>query len=276
MNYESMVDQATRAELVDIAAGWGQGRATFGGLLGALVVAHLQGALARKSEPGSQVSLVLRALTISFVAPVEVGQVSISSEVLRSGKSVTQMLCTMKQNGQVCVSALASFGAARQSRVVVASAAAPQIDSPEAGRVIPNLEGIAPEFTKLIDFRFINGELPFSGAATSHIEGWMRWKPSAGVKTPTARYLDLVALIDAWPPAVLQMLAQPTPSSSLTWTLEFPAIDDAQLSTEANPWWQYRAVTESAQNGYAHISSHCWDQTGRLVAISRQTATVFA
>ena len=96
------------------------------------------------------------------------------------------------------------------------------------------------------------------------------------LKVFEARYLDLVALIDAWPPAILQMLKQPTPASSLTWTVEFPAVDDLQLAAESNPWWQYRAITESAQNGYAHISAHIWGQGGRLVAISRQTATVFA
>ena len=271
-----MLGQAARAEIVDIEAGWGQGRATFGGLLGALVVAHLQSALSHMGTATSPVTSALRALTISFVAPVEIGQISISSEVLRTGKSVTQMLCTVKQNEQVCVSALASFGAARQSSVNVTSASAPPIDPPESGRFIPDLEGIAPEFTKLIDFRFIQCGLPFSGASTSHIDGWMRWRAAAGVDTQRARYTDLVALIDAWPPAILQMLKQPMPASSLTWTVEFPAIDDAELATESNPWWQYRAVTESAHNGYAHIAAHCWDQNGRLVAISRQTATVFA
>ncbi len=275
MSYEAMVGQAARAELVDIEAGWGQGRATFGGLLGALVVAHLQGVLAGMGGQGRSVASVLRALTLSFVAPVEIGAVSITSEVLRSGKSVTQMRCDLTQNGQVCVSALASFGAARPSRVVVPSAVAPIIALPEAGQAIPELDGVVPEFTKLIDFSFVGCALPFSGASTSHIDGWMRWKASAGVDTPFARYMDLVALIDAWPPAILQMLPQPTPASSLTWTLEFPAIDEPQLASESNPWWQYRAVTESAQNGYAHIAAHCWDQAGRLVAISRQTATVF-
>ncbi len=275
MNFDGMLEQAAIGELVNVEPGWGQGRATFGGLLGALIVAHLQANLPRQNTEANSLNAALRALTISFVAPVETGQVSITSQVLRTGKSVTQMLCMLKQNDQVCVSALASFGLARSSSIGVPALVAPMIAGPETGKLLPRMSGVAPEFTQLIDFGFIDGDLPFTAATTSHIDGWMRWNEKAGARPAQARYADLVALIDAWPPAVLQMLRQPTPSSSLTWTLEFPAIDQPQLANEANPWWQYRAVTESAHNGYAHIAAHCWDSAGQLVAISRQTAAVF-
>lgn len=276
MSFETMLVQAEQSSLVEIESGWGQGRAIFGGLLGALVVAHMQARLTGDAK--------LRALTISFVAPVEVGEVEFKSEVLRAGKSVTQMQCHMLQQGKVVVSALASFGVARSSQVVVKSESAPNFGDIKDGLSFPFIEGVIPEFTRKIDFLYTNCDLPFSASSKSHINGWMRWKESAEVSAELsaevsagcAPLLSLIALIDAWPPAILQMLDRPTPASSLTWTLEFPSIDEASLSQQANPWWQYRAHTDAALNGYGHIAAEIWNERGQLVAISRQTVTVFA
>ncbi|MBC3831899.1 thioesterase family protein [Undibacterium amnicola] len=272
MSFETMLVQAEQSSHVKMESGWGQGRAIFGGLLGALVVAHMQARLTGDAK--------LRALTISFVAPVEVGEVEFKSEVLRAGKSVTQMQCHLLQQGKVVLSALASFGVARSSQVVVASEAAPDFGGINDGLSFPYLEGIIPEFTRKIDFLYKDCDLPFSASSKSHIHGWMRWKESAGmsaeVSAACAPLLSLIALIDAWPPAILQMLDRPTPASSLTWTLEFPSIDETSLSQQANPWWQYRAHTDAAHNGYGHIAAEVWNEHGQLVAISRQTVTVFA
>ncbi len=275
MSFETMISQARLGEKVNVTSGWGQGRALFGGLLGALVVAGLEAKLSQRGLSLNGNTPVLRALTISFVAPVEVGDLEITSDILRAGKSVIQMSCTMRQNDQVVLSALASFGAARQSSVLVPALIAPQIGDAGSGQSFPYIEGVIPEFTRMIDFRYTGCDLPFSHSQHSHIDGWMRWSQNAGVSSATTRLVDLVALIDAWPPAILQMLKQASPASSLTWTLEFPAIDDGVISSQTNPWWQYRAQTESAQNGYAHIAAHVWNDDGRLVAISRQTVTVF-
>ncbi|MBR7799241.1 thioesterase family protein [Undibacterium fentianense] len=268
MSFETMLEQAEQSSTVIMESGWGQGRALFGGILGALVVAHLQ---ARSTSDAK-----LRALTISFVAPVEVGEVEFKAEVLRAGKSVTQMQCHVMQQDKVVVSALASFGAARSSQVVVTSEAAPNIGAIKDGLSFPYIDGIVPEFTRKIDFLYTDCDLPFSASSKSHINGWMRWKDSAEVSAACAPLLSLIALIDAWPPAILQMLERPSPASSLTWTLEFPSIDAAALSQQTNPWWQYRAQTDAAHNGYGHIAAEVWNEDGQLVAISRQTVTVFA
>ncbi|MBR7746080.1 acyl-CoA thioesterase [Undibacterium baiyunense] len=268
MSFEAMLVQAEQSSLVQMEPGWGQGRAIFGGILAALAVAHMQARLTGEAK--------LRALTISFVAPVEVGEVEFKAEILRAGKSVTQMQCHLLQQGKVVLSALASFGVARSSQVVVTSETAPDFGDIKDGLSFPYLEGVIPEFTRKIDFRYTDCDLPFSASSKSHINGWMRWNDSAEVSANRAPLLSLIALIDAWPPAILQMLDRPNPASSLTWTLEFPNIDKATLSQQANPWWQYRAHTDAARNGYGHIAAEVWNEYGQLVAISRQTVTVFA
>ena len=83
----------------------------------------------------------------------------------------------------------------------------------------------------------------------------------------------LLGLVDAWPPAVLPHLKQPAPASSLTWTIEFPEpLSSAKTSQD---WWQYVAYIDYAADGYGHSHAHIWDDDGQLVAISRQTMTVF-
>jgi acyl-CoA thioesterase len=86
-------------------------------------------------------------------------------------------------------------------------------------------------------------------------------------------YADLLALVDSWPPTVLPVLAAPAPASSMTWTVEF--MPDA-VSGSGQQWWQYLAQSEFAAEGYVHSRARLWDETGKLVAISRQTVTVFA
>ena len=39
--------------------------------------------------------------------------------------------------------------------------------------------------------------------------------------------------------------------------------------------WQYHCANRECAKWYAHIAAHVWSDDGRLVAISRQTVTVF-
>ena len=68
------------------------------------------------------------------------------------------------------------------------------------------------------------------------------------------------------------MRAATAPSSSLTWTIEFV---QPQPALPANGWCQYLATIEHARDGYGHIAAQCWTADGQLLAISRQTATIF-
>jgi len=64
------------------------------------------------------------------------------------------------------------------------------------------------------------------------------------------------------------------PGSSLTWTLELIA----EVGPEAFPAESilgYAAATDAARDGYAHTHAMLWRPDGKLVAISRQTITVF-
>ena len=246
---------------IDIPVGWNQGRALFGGLLAALMY--------RALEQKIVAPMPLRSVTVSFVAPATVGAMQCEAEVLRQGKSVTQGQCRALQNGQVVAVLLASFGAARESAININECPAPVFTAPDAAMKLPFIKGVTPEFIQHYDFRWAHGGLPFSRSARADIGGWVR---ELGARD-SVDYADLLALVDSWPPAVLPMLTMPAPASSMTWTVEFmPNV----VSGSGQQWWQYLAETEFAAEGYVHTRARLWDESGKLVAISRQTVTVFA
>ncbi len=238
---------------------WGQGRAVFGGMAAALAMAHLQGAI--------PAGIPLRSVSVSFVAPLNSGEALVRRRILRQGKSVVQAQVEIEQAGQVVLSALASFGAPRPSQLQVPSAPAPQWA--HQGIELPDKQ-MAPEFTRHFDYLIRQGNAPFSGGNSRTLGGAVRFHGEfdAAVGVP-----ELLALVDAWPPVSLGLMSGPAPASSLTWTLELLP----QAGTfSGSDWWSYLATIEHGADGYHHIEAKCWAPDGALIAISRQTVTVFA
>ncbi|MDQ8038431.1 MAG: thioesterase family protein [Pedobacter sp.] len=261
MSLDALFAALRTGESVDIPPGWTQGRANYGGLVGALMYARTQSLFAQTP--------FLRSATVSFVGPVATGPATVTAEILRGGKSVTQTEARILQNGEVVALLLCSFGTARESYISVPAQPAPVFKSPDECQALPYVAGMTPEFTQHFDFRWGHGDFPFTGSALPELGGWMRLKEGrAGVDM-----LDLFMLVDAWPPAILPMVKGVAPGSSMTWTLEPIHLPEGKTSSS---WWQYQAVTEFAQNGYGNCAAKIWDDEGRLVAISRQTVVVFA
>jgi acyl-CoA thioesterase len=256
MDFDAILDEV-RGGVARIPDGWMQGRSCFGGLVAALMYRALAARI-----PADR---AVRSMTLSFVGPVAAGPVSLPVEILREGRAVTQAEARLVRDGAVLAVMLASFGAGRQSQLEVVAEPPPPIAPPETGLPIPEAPGIIPEFTRHFDFRWIEGDLPFTGGATSAIGGWIRFRAPGGHSVA-----HLLGLVDAWPPAMIGRLSHPAPSSSLTWTVE--PIGD--LETPAD-WWQYRAWTDRTANGYGHTEARLWRPDGRLAAISRQTVVLF-
>ena len=245
-----------------ITPDWAQGRATFGGLLSAM--AHE--AMARRLSDDCP----LRSLAISFIAPAAPdGEVIVEAEILRQGKAVTQVESRLYQNDQIVLVALGSFGVSRDSVVAVEPEAAPEVKEPDAAHPMPQIEGVTPDFLGHYDLRFGLGGVPFTGSSERTMGGWMRFREPPEAITAS----HLVALIDTWPPALLPHLPKPAPASTLNWTMELvhplPAI-------APDDWLLYRATIDQAKDGYGYTQAGIWTVSGELVALSRQTVTVFA
>jgi len=265
MIFSEMLEAVRRdPDAVVIPAEWGQGRASFGGLVAALAFE----AMCAKVPQGRPV----RSLAITFVGPVASDvPVSFQAEVLREGRAVSQMFLRAVQNGQVVTVVQGSFGAARPSTIAVEALPAPQVAPAEQCQELPYVRSVTPEFTRFLAMRWGIGGMPFSNTPSRQMGGWVRLH---GEREPQVlSEAHLLALVDAWPPAVLPHLKSPAPGSSLTWTIEFVQPLHT-LSSE--DWCLYRADIEYARDGYGHVAAAMWSPRGELIALSRQTVTVFA
>ncbi len=241
--------------------GWGQGRALFGGLVGAVLFDHLEKSVAC-GRP-------LRSFSLSFVAPAVAGPVVLSSEVFREGKSVMQAMVTARQEDQVVAAMLVSLGAARDSSVCVAAPTLPKMKTPEESLRFPNIKGVTPDFLNHFDMRYGQGQPPYSGSDDASFCGYMGFCEPPQAMTTAA----LIALVDTWPPSVLSMLRTPAPASSLTWTMDL--LDDP-ATRPADTLWRYQVETDQCSEGYGQSRACIWDAQGKPMALSRQTFTVFA
>lgn len=264
MLFDQLLDSVNEQEVIVIPAGWGQGRTIFGGLVAALLVKKAQAVLADATKQ-------LRTAQVNFIAPVMDGEALLQAEVLREGRSVTSVQIRLIQYGHVHAVLSASFGAARESIIVCdPTDAAPILNSPDASQPVPLIDGITPEFCQYFETRLSEGDMPFSASAQPDFAGWMRF--ASHVKVKKIKLPHVFALVDQWPPAVLPMFNRLAAASSLNWTLD---MIDLPNNISADAWWKYQVKTDYAAGGYAYTQAKIWDEHDHLVAISRQTVTVF-
>lgn len=261
MNFDQILSSIDADGTVTLPDGWGQGRALFGGVVGAILYRFLEQKLDGEVR--------LRSFSLSFVAPAQVGEGTLQCDVLRQGKSVTQAMVTLRQQEQVVAVMLASLGAARESNLSVNAPAAPQMAAADNAMKIPNIPGVTPDFLRHFDMRYASGKPPFMGSDEPDFAGYMRFASAPQAMSTAA----LIALVDTWPPSVLPMLKGPAPASSLTWTME---LLDEPSSRAADTLWQYEVKTDHFSDGYGQSRAIIWDEQGHAVALSRQTITVFA
>jgi len=265
MNFSQLLTAVRqRPQEVVIPAEWAQGRACFGGLMAALVYE----AMHAKVSPERPA----RSLAITFAGPAEPNvPISFEVEVLREGKQVSSLLGRAVQNGRTVTLVQGSFGAGRNSVIDVPALPAVSMRSlEESSPEMPYIPGVTPEYIRFLAMRWGIGALPFSNKPLRSMGGWVRLRDA--VEEPVTE-AHLLALVDAWPPALLPHLSKPAAGSTLTWTIEF-VQPVASLSTL--DWCQYCAEIEHARDGYGHTAAFMWNANGELLAISRQTVTVFA
>jgi len=156
MRFSDLLDAVRRQPELTIPAEWGQGRASFGGL-----VAALQYQAMRAKVPADR---PVRSLAITFVGPVEPEvPVSFEVEVLREGKAVSQVMGRAMQNGQVVTIVQGSFGASRPSEVAVEAYPAPSMKHWDECQELPYIKGVTPEFMRHLAMRWSVGGMPFTG-----------------------------------------------------------------------------------------------------------------
>ncbi len=166
---------------------WGQGRAVYGGIVGA----SLARAMTQLVAPDKQ----LRSFSVTFAGPVEAGAVECEADLVREGRSASFVRSEIMQAGTTRALANATFGLARDSALHLPGPPRPDMPSIESATTMPYIDGLMPSFTQRLEFRYAHGGFPFTGSNESQIQGWVRFRHDTGPADAPA----LLALIDSWP-----------------------------------------------------------------------------
>ena len=268
MTFDDYLALVDAGKTIRVQADWGQGRTTFGGMSAALVLRHAQ----RLVPQGHR----LRSLNVTFCGPVTIDAPCVlESTLLVSGKSVSHVTGQLSQatddgpdSAKVCTLVTACFGVERTSNIIVNAPVQRDLGDAGQGQVLPFVKGITPDFIQNMQLQVTEGDLPFSGSKSTRLAGWARLKA-----TPTSFENEhLLAIIDAWPPATLPMLASFSPTSSVTWQVEFV---HANPNLQPQDWIYYACDVVQAEGGYGHTQAQVFHPNGELLALSRQVVTIY-
>ncbi|WP_262692329.1 thioesterase family protein [Kordiimonas aestuarii] len=241
-----------------LTQGWTQGRATFGGLVAAL--------LARGMMTSLDEVKTLRSLMVSFVGPAPVGAVGVRSEVLREGRNVTQATARLLDGDKVCAQAMAAFGSDRDTKAVRVN---PEF-KPEPRDSVPPMDSsvrLLPAFLKHFDVHWTGGGIPASNQQSRRLGKWVRHNSDVSAFPTEA----LIAIADIPPPVMMSHYNRPVMASSLSWSLEFLVAPET-----VKPGWFYLDYTlEAAANGYSQQSGRVFSEDGELLTLSRQCMVYF-
>ncbi|BBF77402.1 thioesterase family protein [Acinetobacter ursingii] len=264
MSLTQLFAEIERQEWIDLPEGWLQGRTIYGGLAAGVL---MHKALVTLNDATKQ----LLSCSITFIGPVQAGKARLTAEVLRQGKSVTTLEVRLWQHDAVQTILVASFGTLRDSNIQVHHE--PTLpDYPPAEQLHPlPFAKMMPECYRHFQLRWAEGAYPIAGSSKPDFGGWARFDPEQ-YHNRDLSYADFLILTDIWPPGVLPMFKQLAPASSLTWHLTFVR----PIQQQRLDWFKYKVVTEYADHGYSTEYAHVWDHQDQLIAICRQTVTIFA
>lgn len=248
-------------ECYTISKSWTQGRTVFGGLSTAILYQACQSHLEEK--------YYLRSITTNFVGPLMADTpFTIQVEEIRSGKNVSQYQARAIQDNKIAVVCQMCFAVDRSSKIKVEPTLNHNMPLPQKASFIPHIPKITPKFLKHFDLNIQEGGIPYTGKKTSKYHGWMRYKK------PIKRFsiAHIIAIIDAWPPTLIQMMKWPAPASTVSWNLEF-VHPLAKVNT--NDWLAYQCETLNACSGYGQTQASIFNTSNQVLAFSRQTVAVF-
>lgn len=208
------------------------------------------------------------AASAHYLRPPEPGPVRIETEVLRAGRTASQVRARLVAGGQPCIESLITVSTLALDRKPHWSAAAPEpgmVPFEESLRLPPIAPtGLAVTIMGVVDCRIEPSSLGFARGAPSglgELRGWLAL-PDEEPFDPTS----LLYAVDSFPPATLDV--EPTgwvPTLELTaYVRALPAPGPVRVLHQAHLVDDQR------------VDETCWvwDCTGRLVARGTQLAGI--
>lgn len=237
---------------------WLQGRTAFGGVAASLALAAMRDVTA--------IDRPVRSLQTNFVGPLGPGPFTVSVQLLRQGKSMSQVQATISQNEQPACVLLAIFGESRPTTLPSFFPEQTPIEPPDAFQDRPYIPGLMPVFTQHIGSRIVAGGVPFSGSSLRHNRIYLKLKD-----IPVDLELLTVLLSDAIPPAALALADHPIWASTISWWLEFRSVSEAR----PDDWWLLESEVTALSEGFGHHSYTLWTPSREPIAFGRQMVALF-
>ncbi len=205
-------------------------------------------------------------ITAHYLAPAHPGSAELDGELVKVGRRHATARATLRQGGRVVAQVLGTFGNLSESPPGIChEAGLPELPAPESCVApAPNPGGfVPPPITKRVEIRLHPAHVGFAlGRPHGRAEmgGWARFADGRPVDTHA-----LPLLADCFPPPVFNC------GIPLAWV---PTIE---LTVHAHkrpaPGWLGEWFTsDHIAGGYLEEDGVIWDETGDLVAVSRQMA----
>ena len=251
---------------------WRLAVAPQGGVVAAIAVRAMERVLGHPEQ-------ALRTMTAVFAGQVACGPVEVDVQVLRRGRSMSQLAATVcNVGGDAGLTAIAAFGAPRRG-FEFTELAMPDVPGPDGLRSFrdPLPDGVVFEFDRppmpfweeVIESRPVIGRAPWEPFEDGPAEAafWYRLDDPPLRDDGGLDVAGLIVMCDTMPSSVGQKLG---PDSGQWFA---PSVDyTLHVFGPARPGWLLAHLTaRHAGDGYASVDLSLWDPDGpRLVAYGTQ------
>ena len=240
----------------EIKPGWDiMGKANGGYLLSMAARAAAQ--TAQRPDPVT--------VTAHYLRPAKPGPVRIETQLLRSGRQFAVATSTIVTDRPL-VAVLGTYGALESSSAVERlESGPPDMPPPQDCIQIEPTETFPPPFMGRVEIRLDPADAQFATSVptgTPRVQGWFRLRNDEPIGT-----MALLVAVDAFPPTVFNA------NLPIAWT---PTIElTAHVRARPQPGWLRCAfTTRFITGGFLEEDGEVWDESGRLVAQSRQLALI--
>jgi acyl-CoA thioesterase len=245
--YEARIDE-----------GWWIQRGPNGGYLAAIV---LRAILAEVADPERRT----RSITLHYLRPPAVGPCHVEVTVERAGRGVSTVSARLVQDGKACILALAALGYDRDG-AAMDDHPPPEVPAPDDVSRRDDAHAPPVPIRGRYETRPAIGSPPFVLGDEALTGGWIRTED----EDPLDDVL-LLAITDAWPPAIFSRLEVPVGVPTVDLTVHF-----RERPTTKSAWALVRFRTTMATQGFLEEDGEVWSEDGRLLAQSRQLGVVVA
>ena len=202
-------------------------------------------------------------MTAHFLAPGREGPVGVTAEVLKAGKRYSTVSAALTTDRPLLV-ALGTFREAGEPNegLVRLDGAPPDVPDPEDCIPVEPTDTFPPPFVGRIDLRIHPDNAVFGSGTDAVVRGWVRLKNEEPIDE-----IALLMLADAFPPAVFFI------DTPVGWV---PTIE-LTVHVRRRPvagWLRSVFRTRYISDGMLEEDGELWDESGALVAQSRQLALV--